>query len=382
MGTARALEPGRWAWAGLTRGSHGVPSSGSPVGCCTRSTCPRRPAHLQARGSQCRRVGPEAPTGSPAPRARLTWPPQVLAPLGQCGAGARVAVAARAGGAVLLEGVLWARRPLAVAVLLQVTGVLRRAAGRAGWRHLAGRTSAQWEPRPRAPGLLLCHGAPGPAPLLTSGPPGVPRSPCTRGSRRRGRTRPPRPAGTRWRCSRHPGSPGGGGAAGVSEGRALGRLGVGRPTGRPRAPPRPPISMAPCRPQGTGAVWWWARPCRAPRPAGGRPRVEGGGRWWAPRTWGWPQSHCSPRSTKPFPHTGPPTRRSGSGALARQPVREFSTNLSRSTWLHWLNLLGNGELRGRACHQGAGGGGRDTAPPTPGSGPRPGWTSLTQCGPP
>lgn len=119
-----------------------------------------------------------------------------------------------------------------------------------------------------------------------------------------------------------------------------------------------------------------------PDPRGGRPRVEGGGRWWAPRTWGWPQSHCSPRSTKPFPHTGPPTRRSGSGALARQPVREFSTNLSRSTWLHWLNLLGNGELRGRACHQGAGGGGRDTAPPTPGSGPRPGWTSLTQCGPP
>lgn len=48
-----------------------------------------------------------------------------------------------------------------------------------------------------------------------------------------------------------------------------------------------------------------------------RPRVAAGA---GPCTWGWPQSHCSPRSTKPFPHTGPPTRRSRSGAFARQVI--------------------------------------------------------------
>ena len=60
--------------------------------------------------------------------------------------------------------------------------------------------------------------------------------------------------------------------------------------------------------------------------------AEGGGTQLC--TSGWPQSHCSPRSRNPFPHTGPPTSRSRSGASTRQAVRGFSTNVSRSARLH------------------------------------------------
>lgn len=60
--------------------------------------------------------------------------------------------------------------------------------------------------------------------------------------------------------------------------------------------------------------------------------AEGGGAQLC--TSGRPQSHCSPRSRNPFPHTGPPTSRSRSGASNRQAVRGFSTNVCRSAWLH------------------------------------------------
>lgn len=73
----------------------------------------------------------------------------------------------------------------------------------------------------------------------------------------------------------------------------------------------------------------------------------------AGHTWGVPQSHCSPRSTNRFPHTGPPTSRSGSGALARQPVWGFSKNISRSALLHLLNVLGNLELKAEVWLSGA-----------------------------
>lgn len=59
--------------------------------------------------------------------------------------------------------------------------------------------------------------------------------------------------------------------------------------------------------------------------------AEGGGAQLY--TSGRPQSHCSPRSRNPFPHTGPPTSRSRSGVSTRQAVRRFSRNVSRSARL-------------------------------------------------
>lgn len=263
-GTARALEPGRWAWAGLTRGSHGVSRSGSLWGCCTRSTCPRRPARLQAGGSQNPPVGPEAPTGSPAARACLTWPPQVPAPLGQRGAGPRVAVAPRAGCAVLPEGVLRARRLLPVTVLLQVTGVLQRTAQRAGGPHLAGQTKLSGSSRP--PNTRACRfatGVPGPAPLRTSGHgragprgPGACAHPALVAAGAVGALGPRGQPARRGVAAAVTAVLGGGsreGLGGLSAGPALGSR-VDRPQGGRGRLPSPPISMAPCGPQGTGVV--------------------------------------------------------------------------------------------------------------------------------
>lgn len=247
---------------------------------------------------------------------------------------------------------------------------------------------------PEHPRLPLCHWCPGPRstadlrarPGRAEGPRGL-RSPCTGGSRRRGRTRPPRPAGTTWRCSSCSGSPGRGQQRGPwrTERWASAGLQSGQATGRPWSPPQPPDLHGSLRASGDRRGLMVATAMQGTPACGmetGAPRRgwrAGGGAGRRAPTWGWPQSHCSPRSTKPFPHTGPPTRRSGSGALARQAVRGLSRNLSRSAWLHWLNLLGNTELRGRVCHQAGGGGGQDTPP---GGGPRSGWTSLTRSWPP
>ena len=94
---------------------------------------------------------------------------------------------------------------------------------------------------------------------------------------------------------------------------------------------------------------------------GGRNTEGGGGA--RPCTWGAPQSHCSPRSTNWFPHTGPPTSRAGSGTSTRQAVRAFSTNVSRSARLQWLNFLGKLELWGGESLSSEGwvGGGRPPA---------------------
>lgn len=92
-------------------------------------------------------------------------------------------------------------------------------------------------------------------------------------------------------------------------------------------------------------------------------------------TWGGPQSHCSPRSRNRFPHTGSPTSRSGSGALARQAVRGFSMKTSRSVRLQWLNILGNSVLgvQGGACQGVVGAPRQPTLRTAPG---------LTRCWPP
>lgn len=37
-----------------------------------------------------------------------------------------------------------------------------------------------------------------------------------------------------------------------------------------------------------------------------------------------------------------------------QVIRGFSTNVSRSAWLHWLNILGNVELWGEVSLRGRG----------------------------
>lgn len=37
-----------------------------------------------------------------------------------------------------------------------------------------------------------------------------------------------------------------------------------------------------------------------------------------------------------------------------QVIRGFSTNVSRSSWLHWLNSVGNVELRGEVSLRGRG----------------------------
>lgn len=99
----------------------------------------------------------------------------------------------------------------------------------------------------------------------------------------------------------------------------------------------------------------------APHVGSGQKAEGGGGA--RPCTWGAPQSHCSPRSRNRFPHTGPPTSRSGSGASTRQAVRGFSTNVSRSARLQWLNFLGKLELRGGESLSSEGWGGGQ--PPVP-----------------
>lgn len=106
----------------------------------------------------------------------------------------------------------------------------------------------------------------------------------------------------------------------------------------------------------------------APHVGSGQKAEGGGGA--RPCTWGAPQSHCSPRSRNRFPHTGPPTSRSGSGASTRQAVWGFSTNVSRSARLQWLNFLGKLELRGGESLSSEGGGSRP-CPGTPLLGGRP-----------
>lgn len=104
-------------------------------------------------------------------------------------------------------------------------------------------------------------------------------------------------------------------------------LGWDLPTSRPLLlPPSGPLWLvAGVRGQVGMQGAWWVRNGRSNLQdrdpwhpyVGKRPRVAAGARHC---TWGWPQSHCSPRSTKPFPHTGPPTRRSRSGAFSRQVI--------------------------------------------------------------
>lgn len=141
--------------------------------------------------------------------------------------------------------------------------------------------------------------------------------------------------------------------------------------GRPAPPPQEPLRVV------TGlrvcSVWW---PHTGQLGGHEQASMRAEGRGHLASTWGGPQSHCSPRSTNRFPHTGSPTSRLGSGALARQAVRGFSTNISRSARLHWLNILGNWALgvQGGASVRGWGGT-QDTPPPQAAPG-------LTRCWPP
>lgn len=166
-------------------------------------------------GGQSFRSGPRAahrPAGT-----RLTWPPQVLAPLGQRRADSIVAVAPRAGCAVLSEGVLWAPWLLAVTVLFKVTCILWATAQLTGGRHLPGR--AEFTRGTQAPKRThTCragrHALGGPSHPLAwghsqAGAGGASCSPCTPGSRHPVHTGPRGPAGRWWHCSRGSDSPGG-----------------------------------------------------------------------------------------------------------------------------------------------------------------------------
>lgn len=112
---------------------------------------------------------PQPPPGLQATQPRLvslTWPPQVPAPLGQCGAAPIIAVAPWTGRAVLLKGVLWAPWRLAVTVFLEVTPVPRGAAQLPSWLHLTQESEAHHRhSRPQADVGLLPHPASrGPSP--------------------------------------------------------------------------------------------------------------------------------------------------------------------------------------------------------------------------
>lgn len=66
----------------------------------------------------------------------LTWPPQSLALLCQCGAAPVKAVAPWTGGTILLEGIFRTCWLLAITELLQVTFVLHRTTQLTSWLHL------------------------------------------------------------------------------------------------------------------------------------------------------------------------------------------------------------------------------------------------------
>lgn len=373
----------------LTCWSRGAQCSCSLGRCCGRSTTPRQPTTLQGQ----EQVSPQAWTGNHPRRpvghtARthtcLTWPPQVPAPLGWRGAVPIIAVALWAGRAVLLEGILRAHWLLAIAVLLKVTAILLGATHLTGQLHLA-----QWSE--------AHHGTSGhpnrPSPTALSPASLGPSSPCaTLGAQLRWG-----PALTLHPWQQPPWAHSAPSASrqvvalqhwfrqSWGQGFSTGRSGLH--TGQHQAPEQtrgPYLPPQPTRPglhgEATAAPshgvpygqLWVSQENRSILTCGhghvggapgGEQSVVAGMRHC---TSGGPQSHCSPRSTNPFPHTGPPTSRSGSGAFTTQFVRGFSMNISRLARLQWLNILGNLTLREEDPHQGRVAEGRPpTSPGTP-----------------
>lgn len=165
--TFRALDPGKSGHGRtLTCQSPGGYCPCSLWRCCSCSTSPWQPERLRGRSRSALRLRTSSHPGSPeGPMTRahacLTWPPQVPAPLGHRGAGPVVAVAPRAGRAVLPEGVLGTHGLPAVAVLPEVTLVLCRAARLSGRLHLVQQSRAHPGNR-RRPNTHACCCAPEP----------------------------------------------------------------------------------------------------------------------------------------------------------------------------------------------------------------------------
>lgn len=101
-----------------------------------------QPGHL---GGQ-EKLGHRHSTSSPPSYAHacLTWPPEILALLCQCGAAPIKAVAPRAGCAILLEGIFRACWLLAITELLQVTSVLHGTTQLTSRLHLVPQRSSLW----------------------------------------------------------------------------------------------------------------------------------------------------------------------------------------------------------------------------------------------